>query len=70
MKVKILQYCQEKIEGRLIILDANRIIEINDNDALRLIDNGLARDILSEQECENKMLEINYKKRGRPRKEV
>jgi hypothetical protein len=72
MKVKVLKYCQEKIDGCLLVLDVNKIIDVQDEDAQRLIENGMAQEIDSQSNinCENKMINILYKKRGRPRKEV
>jgi hypothetical protein len=73
MKVQILEYCQEMIDGRLTVLDANRIIDISNEDASRLIINGVAQKIILTESPpvvgENKMVNILYKKRGRPRKE-
>lgn len=70
MKVKILTYCQEMIDGRLLVLDANKIIDLEHGDAQRLIDKGIATEDMRQLSLENKMLNIIYKKRGRPRKEV
>jgi hypothetical protein len=75
MKVKILRYCQEMIDGLPTVLDVNKIVDIQDGDACRLIERNLAQEIEVENktqdiECENKMVNILYKKRGRPRKEV
>jgi hypothetical protein len=68
MRVKIAKYCQEIIDGHLIVLDVNKIIDIQESDAHRLIDKNLACEC--EMVGENKMMDIVYKKRGRPRKEV
>lgn len=79
MKVKILQYCQEKIDGHLTVLDVNKIIDVSIEDASRLITNGIAQEIDCSFDLnnpslivngENKMVNVLYKKRGRPRKEV
>ncbi len=78
MKVKMLKYCQAKIDGCLLVLDVNKIIDIEDEDAQRLVANGLAQEIglpvgvicENNADCENKMINVLYKKRGRPRKEV
>lgn len=77
MKVKILKYCQEKINGHLVVLDANKIIDIQEEDAQKLITKNLAAIFIQIDEeednnlknNENKMINILYKKRGRPRKE-
>lgn len=87
MKVKINAYCQEKIEGRLLILDGQRILDVSEGDGRNLINKNLAIEIIeldesnhgispqslspdSSNSFENKMIDVVYKKRGRPRKEV
>lgn len=80
MKVKVIKYCQEKIDGHLVVLDVNKVIDIQDDDAQRLIEKNLAvvfnhvadDETLGESSSgnfENKMINVLYKKRGRPRKE-
>jgi hypothetical protein len=74
MRVRVLKYCQELIDGHPIVLDCNKIVDLEDEDALRLIDKGIAEEIVlntsqKSEQCENKMINIIYKKRGRPRKE-
>jgi hypothetical protein len=68
MKVKVLRYCQEKIDGRLTVLDANKIVDVPEVDACRLIKEGFAQSIDCAITGENKMVNILYKKRGRPHK--
>jgi len=79
MKLKMLKYCQRKINGNLIILDVNKTINIeNVDEAEQLITDGFALkvgDVAATNEgaagsFENKMIDIIYKKRGRPRKEA
>lgn len=64
----------------MVVLDVNRIINIQDSDASRLIEKGLAQKIdcliidnnssvIDINDSQNKMINILYKKRGRPRKE-
>jgi hypothetical protein len=84
MKVKILNYCEEKIEGRLLALNCNQTLILEEKYALPLIEKGNAEEIkkitgsnnepvvsnsVCDPVCENKMVNIIYKKRGRPRKE-
>lgn len=77
MKVKVIKYCHENIDGHLTVLDINRKIDINDQDAHRLIASGVVEKIDNQiidvepsiGNPENKMVNILYKKRGRPRKE-
>ena len=77
MKVKILVPCEKIIKNELTILDVNRVIIVDDTDAFNLISNGVAENVekttVSNNDAvvnaENKMINIIYKKRGRPRKE-
>jgi len=76
MKVKILNPCRYIIEGRLLILDANQELDLNNSAASSLIENGLAAKIETGSHLnlkitphfENKVINLIYKKRGRPRK--
>jgi len=74
MKVTILKYSQVSIAGCLTVLDVNKIIDIQEEEAQQLINAGIASscefDANNELTTENKMINILYKKRGRPRKEV
>jgi hypothetical protein len=78
MKIKIIEYCQYAIDGALRILDANKIIDINDDDAIILIEKGLAEQVNETTypengqvvSLENKMISLIKKQRGRPRKGV
>ena len=72
MKVKVLKYCQHIIDGRLLILDANSEIDVSKEDANSLIENCLAVAIEKDggacpivgqaPQCENKMINLIYKK--------
>jgi hypothetical protein len=76
MKIKMLSYCQERMDGCLQIFCVNKIYDLSDENAIKLIDKKLAiklgktscaekaQDVL----CENKMVEL-IKKRGKPKKE-
>ena len=48
MKIKILQYCQHYIDGALIILDANKILDVSNKDATNLINLGFAEKVEGE----------------------
>jgi len=77
MKIRMLSYCQEKINNEVVIFDNNKVVNLNDEKAMDFINRGLAEEVGetagsfmgSAVEAENKMLNIIYKKRGRPRKE-
>jgi hypothetical protein len=67
----------EKIEGNMASFHINQITDLSDEDALKLIDLGLAEEISKPKDAkifdaEHKMLEISYKQkqRGRPKKET
>lgn len=85
MKIQIKEYCIEKVDGRLLILDGQKVIDVSEQDALNLINKNLAIKIneldATEREStpqenssvpsntfENKMIDVVYKKRGRPAK--
>jgi len=78
MKIKITEYCFERIDGRILILDAGKVMDVSEKEAFSLIDKNLAIEINelggsnteSPTSFENKMIDVVYKKRGRPRKEV
>jgi len=79
MKIKMTACCQEKIGNQLVILDVNRIFDFEKQDVERLISHNKAiliedraTDSIKESVApsfENKVINVVYKKRGRPRKE-
>jgi hypothetical protein len=74
MKIRIMRHCKEMIDGNLTILDSNSVKDVEEDDAARLFEKGIAEEITCSEDgqviqCENKMISLT-RKRGRPRKEV